>query len=301
MTAQQATKKERRRERRKRMVQKIRLKHRLVILDESSFAEKFSLRLSPMNLFIWVGSFAVLLVVGTTFLIAYTPLREFIPGYPDGSEKQQYIDNRLKTDSLEREIKKYEDYVANIKSILNGETQQDTLAENRSVVKDYKNVAFNHSPEDSVLRKKVEEEEKYNLQFGTAKTNIVSQDNMYGIFFFTPLDGTITQSFDPRTEHFGIDIVTGTNDAIKSTLDGTVVFADWTADGGQEIHVQHANNLISIYKHNSVLLKKAGDVVNAGDPIAIVGNTGKLSEGPHLHFELWFKGKAIDPQNYLIL
>ena len=293
------SKKEQRKERRQRIFRKIRLKQRLVILDETTFEEKFSLRLSAMNLFIWVGSLCLLLVIGTTLLIAYTPLREFIPGYPDGTEQQLYIDNRIKADSLENELKKYEDYVENIKVILAGETPLDTSG-NQLAVKDYKTVKFKHSSEDSLFRKKVEEEEKYNLQFGKAK-EVVSHDNMYGIFFFTPLEGSISQSFDPKTEHYGIDIITPTNDAIKSTLDGTVIFADWTSDGGHEIHIQHGNNLISVYKHNSILLKKTGDVVNAGDPIAIVGNSGRLTEGIHLHFELWYKGKAIDPQNYLLL
>lgn len=283
----------------KRIMRKIRLKQRLVILDENTFEEKFSLRLSAMNLFIWIGSLSFLLILGTTILIAYTPLREFIPGYPDGSEKQQYIENRMKADSLESELKKYEDYVSNIQIILSGETPSDSSG-NPVAIKDYKNVNFKRSSEDSIFRKKVEEEEKYNLQFGQAKA-VVSNDQMYGIFFFTPLSGTVSQSFDPKKEHFGIDIITSTNDAIKATLDGTVVFADWTSDGGHEIHIQHSNNLMSVYKHNSVLLKKTGDVVNAGDPIAIVGNSGKLTEGTHLHFELWYKGKAIDPQNYLLL
>ncbi|MBX7095365.1 MAG: M23 family metallopeptidase [Flavobacteriales bacterium] len=295
---EQASKKEIRREKRRKAMKKLRLKYRLVILDEGSFAEKFSLRLSPLNLFIWLGMFALLLIGLTTMLIAYTPLREFIPGYPDGSEREALIDNRIKVDSLEAELVKYERYVKNIQGILNGDRISDTLVED-SPEKNYANINFELSPADSVLRQKIEAEEKYEIRSG--QNNIVlSNDNMYGIFFFTPLQGEITQSFNKREGHFGIDISAPSADGIKATLDGTVVFADWSSDGGHEIHIQHSNNLVSVYKHNAVLLKKTGDVVKAGDVIAIAGNSGELSDGPHLHFELWHRGKPIDPQNYLI-
>jgi murein DD-endopeptidase MepM/ murein hydrolase activator NlpD len=293
------SKREQRKERRRLWFARMRSKSRLVIVDEQTFAEKFSLRLSPMNLFIWVGSITFVLVVLTTMVIAYTPLREFIPGYPDGSERQAMVDNKIKADSLELELRKYDDYLRNVAIILNGGTIKDTAMESQAPG-DYDDVDFSKSPEDSIMRRKVEEEERYALQSGNTVV-AKSSDEMYGVFFFTPLEGTITQSFNPSQGHYGIDIVSPPKEAIKSTLDGTVVFADWTSDGGHEIHIQHSNNLISVYKHNAVLLKKTGDRVRAGDPIAIVGNTGKLSEGPHLHFELWHKGKAIDPQNYLIL
>ncbi len=284
---------------RKPLIRKLRIKYRLVILDENTFAEKFSLRLSRLSTFIWISSAGLLLIALTTLMIAYTPLREFIPGYPDGSERRLMMSNLAKSDSLENELRKYEEYVSTLKVILDGEVPADSIA-GKEAAKEYRSVHFTRSAEDSLLRRKVEEEEKYNLQFSKA-SETYSQDNMYGIFFFTPLEGTLTQSFNPATGHYGIDIVSGGKEAVKATLDGTVIFADWASDGGHEIHIQHTHNLVSVYKHNAVLLKKTGDYVKAGDPVAIVGNSGGLSSGPHLHFELWHKGKAIDPQLFLIL
>lgn len=283
---------------RKKIIRKLKIKYRLVIQDENNFAEKFSLRLSAWNLFIGFGTLSLLLIFLTTIVIAFTPLREYIPGYPDGSERATMLENVSKADSLERELEKYDQYIADLKVILSGESIPDTLA--TAEVKKPKDVQFSKSLADSALRYKVEQSEKYQLQFANT-SNVVTSDNMYGVFFFTPLEGTVMQSFDPKSNHFGIDISSGNDEMVKSTLDGTVIFADWTSDGGQEIHIQHSGNIVSIYKHNSVLLKTVGNVVKAGDPLAIVGNTGKQSQGPHLHFELWHKGKPVDPQNYLIL
>lgn len=290
--------KQQRKERRKRVIRRLRLKHRLVIIDETTFAERFSLRLSPMNLFIWLGSLVLFLIIGTTLLIAYTPLKEYIPGYPDGSERRALIDARIKADTLESRLKQYDDYVANIQAILNGERPEDTLSRNPEQI-NKADVQFTRSQEDSALRARVEENEKYELRSG--KENLYNGgDQLYGVFFFTPLQGTITQSFNVREKHYGIDISSSSKDGIKSTLDGTVIFSDWTSDGGHEIHVHHGNHLVSVYKHNAVLLKKVGDRVKAGDVIAIVGTSGELSDGPHLHFELWHKGKPVDPQTLLI-
>ena len=287
-----------RREKRRKLIRKLRVKYRLVILDDRSFAEKFSLRLSPMNVFIWAGSASVILVLLTTVVISLTPLREYIPGYPDGTERLEIINNKLATDSLEEELNRRDLYLNNILTILRGEKPSDSIA-NVEVREDL-SLKGERSPQDSILRRKVEMEEKYELQFGKG-VSLQANENMYGIFFYTPLEGTLTQSFDPETGHYGIDISSAQREAVKSTLDGTVIFAGWTSDGGNEVHIQHSNNLISVYKHNSVLLKKTGELVKAGEPVGIVGNSGQLTDGPHLHFELWHKGKPIDPQNYLIL
>jgi murein DD-endopeptidase MepM/ murein hydrolase activator NlpD len=224
---EEASPKQQRKERRKRIIRKLKVKYRLVIMDDSTFAERFSLRLSPMNLFIWLGSLALALVIGTTLLIAYTPLKEYIPGYPDGSERRSMIEARIKADTLEARIKQYDDYVRNIQMILNGETQKDTLADGGDPVSK-ENVKFSRSQEDSLLRIRVEEQEKYEL--GASPATISSGgDQLYGVFFFTPLQGTITQSFSIKERHFGVDIASSSRDAIKSTLDGTVIFSDWTS------------------------------------------------------------------------
>ena len=134
-----------------------------------------------------------------------------------------------------------------------------------------------------------------------SESNENTNNSLTGILFFTPLEGQISQSFERKSGHLGLDIVGAKNDPIKSTLDGTIIFADWTTDGGHEIHIQHSNNIVSVYKHNSYLLKKTGDRVRAGDPVAIMGNTGSQTDGAHLHFEIWVNGKPVDPQNYLAL
>ena len=146
------------------------------------------------------------------------------------------------------------------------------------------------------MRVQIETEEKFNLFSNTNQKN----NQIYNVLFFKPIEGIVTETFDAEKNHFGVDIVSKENELIKSTLDGVVMFANWTAETGNVIAVLHENNLISIYKHNSVLLKKDGDKVGAGDPIAIIGNSGKWSSGPHLHFELWYKGKAINPEQYIL-
>jgi murein DD-endopeptidase MepM/ murein hydrolase activator NlpD len=160
----------------------------------------------------------------------------------------------------------------------------------------YNNIKNEKIPQDSLLRVMIETEEKYNLFKSAGRT----PNNISNIIFFSPLKGIVTEQFNAKKLHFGVDLVAPKNEAIKSTLDGTVIFAEWTAETGYVIQIQHSNNLISIYKHNSVLHKKQGDKVKAGDVIAIVGNTGELSSGPHLHFELWYNGIPLNPQEYML-
>jgi murein DD-endopeptidase MepM/ murein hydrolase activator NlpD len=202
----------------------------------------------------------------------------------------------LKSDSLEHELELNEVYLANISAILKGEDPSEvdsTTAETLDPA-NIGNPAV-RSKEDSMLREYVEREDSYSLKSGTT-TNSSTEAKLY---FFTPLKGSVTNGFNPTEKHYGIDVVAPKNEAIKATLDGTVIFADWTVETGYVIQLQHQNDLISIYKHNSVLLKKTGELVKAGEPIAIIGNPGELSSGPHLHFELWKKGIAIDPLKYL--
>ena len=147
-----------------------------------------------------------------------------------------------------------------------------------------------------MLRDEIESEEQYNLlatDEGDASKGIAA------FFFFTPLKGLVTASFDPGKEHYGVDVAAAKNEAVKACLEGTVIIATWTSETGHVIQVQHGNNLVSVYKHNSVLLKKSGDRVNAGEAIAIIGESGELSSGPHLHFELWYEGKPVDPSEFM--
>jgi murein DD-endopeptidase MepM/ murein hydrolase activator NlpD len=281
------------------LIHRLRAKFRLVIMNDSTFEERFSLMLSPMNIFIWFGTFIIVLVVVTTLIIAYTPLREFIPGYPDSDDRKQAQRNEIRADSLEKELGKYDAYLRDINILLSGgdfdNNSGDTISNNSKETK-----VLDPSKAEMEFREKMREEEKMNAS-NLSESNENTNNSLTGILFFTPLEGQISQSFERKSGHLGLDIVGAKNDPIKSTLDGTIIFADWTTDGGHEIHIQHSNNIVSVYKHNSYLLKKTGDRVRAGDPVAIMGNTGSQTDGAHLHFEIWVNGKPVDPQNYLAL
>lgn len=281
----------------KKLFKKLKNKYRLVILNDATFEERFSYRLSPLNIFTLILSLAVVLMSTVVVLIVFTPLREYIPGYTDVSLREDLTKMVLKSDSLERELMQNEIYLSNISAILKGEDPQVMNADtsgNSTAVKEAVNPAV-RSKEDSILRDYVEREDSYSLKNNGDKSGTTAAK----MYFFAPLKGTVTNLFSPSEEHFGIDIVAPKNEAIKATLEGTVIFSDWTVETGYVIQLQHRNDMISVYKHNSVLLKKTGDQVKAGDPIAIIGNTGELSSGPHLHFELWKNGSAVDPMKFI--
>ena len=275
--------------------QKLKNKYRLVILNDDTFEEKVSLRLSRLNVFVVVGMSSLVLIILVILLIAFTPLREFIPGYANVTIRKKGIANTLKLDSLSAVLNRQEMYIENIKHIIQGNPIQydQTTIVDSSV--NYDLITNKRIGEDSLLRNMIEAEEKYNL-FSVAES---TPGNISSFTFFKPLKGTVTNRFSLKKRHYGIDIVAPKNEAIKATLDGTVVFAEWTAKTGYVIQLQHDNNLISIYKHNSVLHKEVGDHVKAGEVIAIIGNSGELSTGPHLHFEFWYNGIPINPEDYM--
>lgn len=278
----------------KQIFKKLKNKYRLVILNDATFEERFSYRLSPLNLVTLLISFAVLIVLLVSLVIIFTPLRESIPGYTDVNLRKDLTKMVLKTDSLENRLRQNNAYLMNIRGILKGEPPLpfDSISEEPAV--ELKGDPSLKSKEDSLLREYVEREDSYSLTKGDQSEPAVSK-----IYFFSPLKGSITEGFDASKKHFGVDVVAPKNEAIKATLDGTVIFAEWTVETGYVIHLQHINDLVSIYKHNSVLLKSTGEIVKAGEAIAIVGNSGELTSGLHLHFELWKDGKALNPIDYV--
>lgn len=287
--------------RKRKILKKLKNKYRLVILNDASFEEKFSYRLSPLNIVTLVLTFAVFLMGSVAVIIIFTPLREYIPGYTDVSLREDLTNMVLRSDSLEHKLQQNNLYLANLQAILRGEDPhtEDLLAQDSSLIDSFAvdeagNPAIK-AKEDSLLRDYVEREDSYSLK-ATSASSSSSESRLY---YFTPLKGTVTNTFNQAEAHFGVDIVAPKNEAIKAALDGTVIFADWTVETGYVIQIQHKNNITSIYKHNSVLLKEVGQRVKAGEAIAIIGNTGKLSSGPHLHFELWKEGKAIDPMQFI--
>lgn len=283
---------------------KLRHKYRLVIFHDETFEEKISFRLSRLNVFVTLVSLMVVLVFVTSYIIAFTSLREYIPGYTDIRLNQRIYDIESRADSLERVFQQKDRYIANIKRIVEGyDAEQDSLDaigfQVNTGVSAIDTIDYVRSEEDSLLRLEFESAERFNLY---DQNNIMPESQrrtMKVANFFIPLKGTITNPFDPLNKHFGVDIVAKSNDAVKATLEGTVIFASWTPDKGYILGVQHGGNFFSVYKHNAVLLKKEGDFVKAGEAIAIVGDSGELSTGPHLHFELWFNGVPINPTEYL--
>jgi murein DD-endopeptidase MepM/ murein hydrolase activator NlpD len=272
-------------------------KYRLIIYNDETFKEVWYLRLSKINFIVLFIAIIFLLSAGIFSLVAFTSIREIIPGYPDDNIRRTILMNALRLDSLEEEIRMRDLYFRNINAIISGKEPEDLMPYNDST-QEYREIDFSKSIEDSILRYQIEEEEQYNL--AVTEDYRQPQVGIERIHFFAPIKGHVTYSFSAIENHFGTDIVAGPNEVVKAVLDGTIIFASWTVETGYVIEIQHSNNLISVYKHNAELLKKAGNMVKAGDAIAIIGNSGELTTGPHLHFELWFNGTPIDPEEFIV-
>lgn len=283
---------------RRKLSQRLNDKYRLIIYNDNTFEEVGFVRLKGFNLLWIIGALGVIFVTLTFVLIAFTSVRELIPDYPNSTLRRSIVMNALKLDSLEHEIEIRDRYFTNLNNIISGKDPLD-LTDNKTQYSKGKNVKFSKSDKDSLLRKQIEEEEQFNLSFNE-KQKQQSSSNLSQIHFFTPLRGVVTNSFNQETNHYGCDIVAGPNEVIKAVLEGTVIMANWTLETGYVLQIQHENNLVSVYKHNSELLKRTGSRVEVGEPIAIVGNSGELTTGPHLHFELWYNGRPINPEDYIV-
>ena len=267
-------------------------KYRFVIMKDSSFEEKLSVKLTRINVIAFVATLVFLCFFSTMLLIAYTPLSEYVPGKSSIEVQKSLIELNIKSDSLEAILVNRSIYLENINKIINGE--ELVTPENYAEITNTQiPISFEKSKEDSLFRVKVEAEDKSSI-YKKDKPN-----NNTTLMFFTPLTGLISDKYNNKTKHFGIDLVAKEKSRISSVLEGTVIISHWAYETGYVIGVQHKNDYLSFYKHNSVLLKSVGDYVNAGDHIAIIGNSGELSSGPHLHFELWHKGIPVNPENYI--
>lgn len=267
-------------------------------MNEETYEERYSLKLSQLNLFTAIGLIAIALILITTWVIAFTPLREYIPGYSsDVNMRRNLIELASKVDSLEKDATEKKLLLENIRTVITGNTRNDKPAARGGEKTQPQNVRLTPSDQEAKFRNEVEEADRYDINAQLSNTRLSQISNYY---FFPPLKGKLTTVFNPAERHFGIDIVAPRNESVKATLDGTVIFAGWTSESGHVIHIQHANNLVSVYEHNAVLLKKEGQTVKAGEAIAITGNSGELSTSPHLHFELWFDGNPVDPQELMV-
>jgi len=277
------------------LIERFRSKYRLSIYRDESYQEVLNLKLSRLNVITIIGAITFIFLVIVVSIIAYTPVRELIPGYPDEKTLRDIRMNYILLDSLAKEIEKRDRYFTNLNQIISGrepDNYDNTVDTNIS----YDNISFSKSAEDSLLRSLIEQEDQFSLSIVDDNKQISSLSRVH---FFAPIKGIVTNSFNSRNNHYGTDIVAAPNQVVKAVLDGTITMATWTLDLGWIIQIQHENDLLSVYAHNAELLKKSGEFVIAGEPIAIIGNSGELTTGPHLHFELWHNGTPLNPEDFI--
>ena len=269
---------------------------RLAIIDDLSHKQLVTVHFTKTSFFVAIVTFLVTLSAAIFSIIAFTPVRTFIPGYPDARSKRAAIQNAITIDSLETVIYKWGLYSENLKRVMEGmdPVKIDSLVNSGMKAISNDDDLAEIYRKDSILREKVKEEEQFGISAERGKRNLPIE----GRHFFSPLKGAISQAYNPAGHPF-VDITAPEGSVVKATLDGTIISAEWSNDSGYTIQIQHEGDIISIYKHNEKLLKKIGDKVSAGAPIALVGNTGDLSTGTHLHFELWHKGEPVDPVKYI--
>lgn len=277
----------------KKIKQKLLHKYRLVIVNDDTFEEKVSFNLSRLNVFVLVGFSTITLIALTTLLIAFTPLREYIPGYSSSKLRKTALENAEELDSIKRIMYRDSIRYASIKKVLTGdikpqEINKDSLR--KSIAEDFEELNLEASEADAQLREKVSREDKYNIFESNEKESIV---------LFSPANGPISERYNVKAKHYAVDIVLVKDAPIKAVADGTVIFAEWTSETGHVIIIEHPNHLISVYKHNASLNKQQGDFVKSGEVIAAAGSTGELSTGPHLHFELWMDGHPLNPEDFI--
>lgn len=267
---------------------------RLALIDDKSHKQLITLRFTRGALVIGIISLCLLINIIAYCIIAFTPLKTFIPGYPDEVSKRAAIQNAITIDSLETVIFKWELYSENLRRVVEGKepvridsliniTQNNDIPSDKSLL----------SRQDSLLRRQVKDEEQFDI------SDVHHRDlPIDGLHFFSPLKGVISQDYDPVIHPY-IDITAEEGAVVKAALDGTVISAGWTDDAGNTIQIQHKGDIVTIYKHCDRLLKKPGDKVTAGTPIGIIGNSGNTSNGAHLHFELWHNGESVNPNRYI--
>lgn len=269
-------------------------KYKLTIQNENTLEEIVGLHVSKLNgLSVLLSVLAVLFLIAAC-IIAFTPLRNYLPGYMNSEVRAQIVQNALRMDSLQEVLDRQNLYIMNIQDIFSGKVQIDTVQTIDSLTAIRQDTLMERTKREEEFRHQYEESEKYNL--GT----ITQQPNVDGLIFYRPTRGMISDHFNADKRHFGTDIAANPNESVLATMDGTVILSTYTAETGYLIGIQHSQDFISIYKHCGSLIKKEGDTVRGGEAIALVGNSGTLSTGPHLHFELWYKGRPVNPEKYIV-
>ena len=269
-------------------------KYKLTITNENTLEEIVGIHVSKLNGVSVLLSAVMVIFLIASLIIAFTPLRNYLPGYMNSEVREQVVLNALRADSLQQMLERQRMYILNVQDIISGTVKVDSVHSIDSLTVVRSEELMERTQAEDEFRKQYEETERYNL------TTIDNAPVVTGLIFFRPTRGMVSSVFDANKRHFGIDIAASPNESVLATLDGTVIMATYTADTGYVIQVQHNQNLVSVYKHCGSLLKKEGDVVKAGEAIALVGNTGEKTTGPHLHFEIWNRGRALDPSKYIV-
>ena len=278
---------------RKHWWQNIRFKYRLTITNENTLEDVITLHVSKLNGLSWLIFALGVLFVIASLIVSYTPLRNYLPGYMNSEIRAQVVDNALRVDSLQQLVERQNLYIMNIQDIFRGNIKADTVRSIDSLTTLRQDSLMKRTKREEEFRKQYEEKEKYNLTTLTA----ISAD---GLNFYCPTRGIVSASFNAEQRHYGTDIAANPGESVLATLDGTVILSAYTAETGYVIQVQHRQDFVSVYKHCGSLLKREGDTVKGGEAIALVGNTGQLTTGPHLHFELWHRGRALNPEIYIV-
>ena len=280
--------------RRKAFWKNFKFKYKLTITNENTLEEIVGIHVSKLNGVSVLLSAVTVIFLIASLIIAFTPLRNYLPGYMNSEVREQIVLNALRADSLQWVLERQRMYIMNIQDIISGNIKVDSVQSIDSLTAIRSEELMERTQAEDEFRKQYEETERYNL------TTIDNASVVTGLVFFRPTRGMVTSEFDANNKHFGIDIAASPNESVLATLDGTVILATYTAETGYLIQVQHGQNLVSVYKNCGSLLKKVGDVVKAGEAIALVGKAGEKTGGPHLHFELWNRGRALDPSKYIV-
>jgi murein DD-endopeptidase MepM/ murein hydrolase activator NlpD len=276
-------------------------KRRVVVLDEDSFEEKRNFTTSKFSLLVFFLFSIIVFSILFFLLISYSSIKTFVPGYPSVSVQKELIDKNIELDQklndLIIKINKEEQYITNFQKIVKGDTPIDRNNFDKVFKSQNINTTNELSISEKTIREKVKKREKYEIDI--IPGGALTKDVLPELLLFPPLVGEITNKMNISAGHFGVDIIAPKNEAVVAILKGTIVYQNWSPTDGHVVHIQHKNNLLSIYKHSSEVLKKIGDYVDAGEPISIVGNSGEHSTGPHLHFELWHNGYPMDPEKFI--
>ena len=286
------------------LLEKLRYKYRLIVINEDTFEQKASVRLSRFNIYAGVSILSILLIVVTTAFIAYTPLKYYMPGVGNIDIRSKLANLEFESDSLTKELDQRNFWISNVQKIVSGDLDSSYYKSDSIQKIDVTNIDLNNvTEEEQKLRDEMEAAENANLQDGAINNGgiTMSQSNNFLSNLIPPAEGYVTADYNRNDFHYGIDIAGKEEAPVVAIARGTVIVSEWNPETGNVVAVQHPNNVISFYKHNAALLKKVGNFVEQGEAIAVMGNSGELSTGPHLHFELWHNGVALEPLEYFIL